>query len=236
MRLLVCVLLAATAGPATAGPGRDGGTGVAKASVRIFADSAAGPIKELNGGNLAPPLMDEEMPGCDIRESFSRLNIPITRLHDAPLENAGMAGGRHPPDIRQLPCRRERPAQLLFRPDRRLYPQLRRKRHAGILPPRHVDRAQPQQVFHRPALRRGQMDRRRVERHPPLYGREMERIPLRHRVLGNLERARSGPENVDGNARSVQRLLRYGGPGAEKAVPAPGSSAGRVIALSERRR
>ena len=90
MRLLVCVLLAATAGSATAGPDRDGGTGVAKASVRIFADSAAGPIKELNGGNLAPPLMDEEMPGCDIRESFSRLNIPITRLHDAPLENAGM--------------------------------------------------------------------------------------------------------------------------------------------------
>ena len=90
MRLLVCVLLAATAGSATAGPDRDGGTGVAKASVRIFADSAAGPIKELNGGNLAPPLMDEEMPGCDIRESFSRLNIPITRLHDVPLENAGM--------------------------------------------------------------------------------------------------------------------------------------------------
>ena len=90
MRLLVCVLLAATAGSAMAGPDRDGGTGVAKASVRIFADSAAGPIKELNGGNLAPPLMDEEMPGCDIRESFARLNIPITRLHDAPLENAGM--------------------------------------------------------------------------------------------------------------------------------------------------
>ena len=90
MRLLVCVLLAATAGSATAGPDRDGGTGVAKASVRIFADSAAGPIKELNGGNLAPPLMDEELPGCDIRESFSRLNVPITRLHDVPLENAGM--------------------------------------------------------------------------------------------------------------------------------------------------
>lgn len=90
MRLLACVLLAATAGSATAGPGRDGRTDIGKASVRIFADSAAGPIKELNGGNLAPPLMDEEMPGCDIRESFSRLNIPITRLHDAPLENAGM--------------------------------------------------------------------------------------------------------------------------------------------------
>ena len=133
----------------------------------------------------------------------------------------GHAGSRHPSDIRQLPCRRERSPQLLFRSDRRLHPQLRRKRHAGILPPRYVDRAQPQQIFHRPALRRGQMDRRRVERHPPLYGREMERIPLRHRVLGNLERARSGSENVDGNARSVQRLLRYGGPGAEKAVPAP---------------
>lgn len=34
--------------------------------------------------------MDEEMPAANIRESFSRLNIPITRLHDAPLENAGM--------------------------------------------------------------------------------------------------------------------------------------------------
>ena len=72
MRLLVCVLLAATAGSATAGPDRDGGTGVAKASVRIFADSAAGPIKELNGGTLAPPLMDEEMPGCDIRRWKTR--------------------------------------------------------------------------------------------------------------------------------------------------------------------
>ena len=41
MRLLACVLLAATAGSATAGPGRDGRTDIGKASVRIFADSAA---------------------------------------------------------------------------------------------------------------------------------------------------------------------------------------------------
>lgn len=60
-------------------------------SVKIFLKSAetAGKIKKLNGGNLAPPLYAEKA-GCNIRRSFAELNMPLTRLHDAPLENPGM--------------------------------------------------------------------------------------------------------------------------------------------------
>lgn len=45
-----------------------------------------GKIKKLNGGNLAPPIVSEKA-GCNIRKSFAELNMPLTRLHDAPLEN-----------------------------------------------------------------------------------------------------------------------------------------------------
>ena len=46
-----------------------------------------GPLKALNGGNLAPPLNNTS--SMDISVPFKALNMPCTRLHDAPLENRG---------------------------------------------------------------------------------------------------------------------------------------------------
>ncbi|MDD3153485.1 MAG: hypothetical protein PHS41_01350 [Victivallaceae bacterium] len=48
-----------------------------------------GKIKPLNGGNLAPPLFNEEV-GMNIREPFAQMHLEFARLHDAPLENPGM--------------------------------------------------------------------------------------------------------------------------------------------------
>ncbi len=48
-----------------------------------------GKIKKLNGGCLAPPISSENA-GCNIRKPFAELHLPITRLHDAPLENPGL--------------------------------------------------------------------------------------------------------------------------------------------------
>ena len=49
-----------------------------------------GSVKALNGGCLAPPLSFENI-GSDIRRDFADLHLPITRLHDAPLENPGLS-------------------------------------------------------------------------------------------------------------------------------------------------
>jgi len=59
-----------------------------KATVQIL-DSTCGPIRRLNGGCLAPPLTGENA-GRNLRKPFADLHLPITRLHDAPLENAGL--------------------------------------------------------------------------------------------------------------------------------------------------
>lgn len=48
-----------------------------------------GYIKAVNGGCLAPSLAFENI-GYDIRREFADLRLPITRLHDAPLENPGL--------------------------------------------------------------------------------------------------------------------------------------------------
>ena len=61
---------------------------MSEAKVKVFTKSSAGKIKKLNGGNLAPPITGEKA-GRNIRSSFAELNMPLTRLHDAPLENAG---------------------------------------------------------------------------------------------------------------------------------------------------
>lgn len=57
-------------------------------SVKIYTDSTIGRIKKLNGGNLAPPISSEET-GYNIRKEFQSLNMPLTRLHDAPQDNPG---------------------------------------------------------------------------------------------------------------------------------------------------
>ncbi|NLF93192.1 MAG: hypothetical protein GX564_04830 [Oligosphaeraceae bacterium] len=48
-------------------------------------DRVLGRIKAINGGCLAPPLRGR----LDLASDFQALNLPVTRLHDAPLENAG---------------------------------------------------------------------------------------------------------------------------------------------------
>ncbi|MDD3154756.1 MAG: hypothetical protein PHS41_07805 [Victivallaceae bacterium] len=54
-----------------------------------LSDEKIGKIKPLNGGNLAPPLFNEEV-GMNIREPYAQLGLSYARLHDAPLENPGM--------------------------------------------------------------------------------------------------------------------------------------------------
>ena len=56
--------------------------------IDLYSNRIIGRIKKLNGGNLAPPISSEKA-GRNIRATFRDLNMPLTRLHDAPLENAG---------------------------------------------------------------------------------------------------------------------------------------------------
>lgn len=55
-------------------------------AVKVYTDSVIGKIKKLNGGNLAPPISDVKT-GYDVRKEFQALNMPLTRLHDAPGDN-----------------------------------------------------------------------------------------------------------------------------------------------------
>ena len=60
------------------------------ASLTIQIDpTITGRIRRLNGGCLAPPIYSENA-GKNIREEFTALRLPITRLHDAPLSNPGL--------------------------------------------------------------------------------------------------------------------------------------------------
>eukprot|EP00825_Cyclidium_porcatum_P040557 TRINITY_DN5154_c0_g1_i2.p4 TRINITY_DN5154_c0_g1~~TRINITY_DN5154_c0_g1_i2.p4 ORF type:complete len:167 (-),score=6.59 TRINITY_DN5154_c0_g1_i2:4-504(-) len=56
--------------------------------VKVYTDSVIGKIKKLNGGNLAPPISIVTC-GYDLQKEFSALNLALTRLHDAPLDNPG---------------------------------------------------------------------------------------------------------------------------------------------------
>lgn len=58
--------------------------------IKVKSEEVVGKIKKVNGGNLAPPLTEETQPECNIRDAFSKMNIPVTRLHDAPFENGGL--------------------------------------------------------------------------------------------------------------------------------------------------
>lgn len=58
--------------------------------IKVQSQEIIGKIKKVNGGNLAPPLTEETQPHCNIRDDFSKMNIPVTRLHDAPFENGGL--------------------------------------------------------------------------------------------------------------------------------------------------
>ncbi|MBN2642273.1 MAG: hypothetical protein JXR78_11505 [Victivallales bacterium] len=53
--------------------------------VNINPDRSVGTIKALHGTNLAAPLTNK-----DINQDLKKLEIPIVRLHDAPLENGGL--------------------------------------------------------------------------------------------------------------------------------------------------
>ena len=58
-----------------------------KETIRINPGEIIGSIKKVNGGNLAPAIVNEKA-GGNIRKEFGELHLPVTRLHDAPLENA----------------------------------------------------------------------------------------------------------------------------------------------------
>ena len=181
LAVLACTGFAAAARAALqdAVPGEDRQT-----TIRVYPRESAGKIKPVNGGNLAPPLEDEEMPGCNLREAFARNAHPD---HAATRRSAGESRhetGRSSADLRESRSGRGRSGQLLFRPDGRLYCELHRVRHGSLLPAGNLDRAQRQQIFRAPARRRAKMGRRRIERHPSLHGRKMERVPLRHPLLG----------------------------------------------------
>lgn len=46
--------------------------------------------QKLNGGNLAPKMSANRRPFVDFSADFAALNMPLTRLHDTPLENPAM--------------------------------------------------------------------------------------------------------------------------------------------------
>lgn len=54
--------------------------------IRIDVSRPAGTIRRLHGTNLAAPMARGEQVVRDLQE----LRIPLTHLHDAPLENPGM--------------------------------------------------------------------------------------------------------------------------------------------------
>ena len=66
--------------------------------VSVNPDRIIGRIKHLNGGNLGPVMNYAYHPEGNLYPEFSALNIPLTRLHDAPWENPGM----HLVDIPQI--------------------------------------------------------------------------------------------------------------------------------------
>lgn len=59
------------------------------ATIHVKPSRVIGQVKPLHGGNLAVPLVDGLYLG-KVRETFRRLKIPYTRLHDVPLQNPGM--------------------------------------------------------------------------------------------------------------------------------------------------
>ena len=61
-----------------------------KATIVVDLNRDSGAIKPLNGGNMAPPISNENA-GRNIRQYFKELKLPITRLHDAPLDNPGLS-------------------------------------------------------------------------------------------------------------------------------------------------
>ncbi len=58
--------------------------------VSIATAIPAGRIKKLNGGNLGPSMIYAHHPEGNLNREFAELNLPLTRLHDAPWENPGM--------------------------------------------------------------------------------------------------------------------------------------------------
>ena len=62
-----------------------------RSEVKINLSTPAGKIRKINGGNLGPSMIanSEDHPYSDYGPDFAALNIPLTRLHDAPYENPG---------------------------------------------------------------------------------------------------------------------------------------------------
>lgn len=62
-----------------------------RSEVKVNLSVPAGKIRKINGGNLGPSMLSnsEDHPYGDHAPDFAALNIPITRLHDAPYENPG---------------------------------------------------------------------------------------------------------------------------------------------------
>ena len=60
-----------------------------RSEVKVNLSVPAGKIRKINGGNLGPSMISdaEDHPYGDHASDFAALNIPITRLHDAPYEN-----------------------------------------------------------------------------------------------------------------------------------------------------
>ena len=62
-----------------------------RTEVKVNLSIPAGKIRKINGGNLGPSMLanSEDHPYSDQAPDFAALNLPLTRLHDAPYENAG---------------------------------------------------------------------------------------------------------------------------------------------------
>lgn len=58
-------------------------------NVDVDVSKSAGIIKPLNGGNLAEKISSTAA-GNPVTEYIAELNMPLIRLHDVPLQNAGL--------------------------------------------------------------------------------------------------------------------------------------------------
>ena len=137
---------------------------------QLYADfkQTSGRIRRLNGGNLGPMLSNGYCNDGKFVGEFAELEVPITRVHDAPLGNKGM----RLVDIQHIFGNWKADAQ---NPDNYYFIQtddyLRTIRAGGS------------EIFFR--LRK--MDRHLHQHHPPLQRRVEQRLLLEHPLLGDLE-------------------------------------------------
>ena len=189
----------------------------------------AGPMKPLHGVNNGPVYKftaDQRITNLD---AFQAAGIPYARTHDSSF--CSNYGGEHTVDVhlifRDFSRDPADPAAYDFAPDGRIPAGHSSFRHEGLLPPGLQDRTRAQEIRHAAAPGFSEMGSDLRAYHPPLHPRLGRRLFLRHRLLGDLERARRRggrrrprEKNLLGrHPGAILRIFRCGGPAFEALLP-----------------